>query len=119
MKISSSRDFRLLVLDVEGALKTNHYLRIVNIAHEIELGHTEQAARIDIAINKIVLNRSGDLTFEETQTSRLCKNFGLRQRLKKYKPSLRRQIREANRIRKQQEDAPVQGAESHALGGVA
>jgi hypothetical protein len=116
MKILSSRDFRLLVLDVEGALKTNHYLRIVNIAHGIELGHTEQAASIDIAINKIIHNRSGDLTFEQTQASRLCKSFELRQKLAKYRPSLRLQLRSKKRIRKQQEDAPVQGAESNLSG---
>ena len=117
MKISSSRDFRLAVLHVEGALRAGNYISVVNFSTGIEIHHPRNSAAIDIAINKIINHRSGYLTFEQTQASRVCKNFDLRQKLKKYKPSLRNQIREANRIRKQQEDAPAQGAESHALGG--
>ncbi|MEZ9413630.1 hypothetical protein AB4189_05440 [Vibrio sp. 10N.286.49.E1] len=119
MKISSSRDFRVAVLLAEGALRGGSYISVVSFSAGIEFYHPRNSADIDIAINKIINNRSGYLTFEATQKSRVCKNFDLRQKLKKYKPSLRNQIREGNRIRKQQEDAPAQGAESLALGGAA
>ncbi|MEZ9776659.1 hypothetical protein BCU92_00245 [Vibrio cyclitrophicus] len=117
MRISNSREFRLAVLYVEDALKSNHYLPIVNFAYGIERNHPRSAALIDMAINKIILNRSGYLTFEQTQASRLCKSFELRQKLAKHRPSLRLQLRTKKRIRKQQEDTPAQGVESHALGG--
>lgn len=119
MKISSSRDFRLAVLHVEGALRASNYISVVNFSTGIEKHHPRNSAAIDIAINKIINHRSGYLTFEQTQASRLCKSFELRQKLAKHRPSLRLQLRTKKRIRKQQEDAPVQGAESNALGGAA
>lgn len=116
MKISSSRDFRLAVLHVEGELREGKYLSVVNFSSGIEIYHPRNSAAIDIAIGKIINHRSGYLTFEQTEASRVCKNFDLRQKLKKYKPSLRLQLRSKIRIRKQQEDAPAQGAESNLSG---
>ncbi|MCW4446835.1 hypothetical protein OHV10_21580 [Vibrio splendidus] len=111
MKISNPRDFRSLVLDVEGAIKSNHYLRIVNIAHGIEKDHSLfVSGLIDMAINRIVLNRSEDLTFEQTQEGRL-KSFELRLKLAEQSALPRMKLHTKKRTRKQNDDAP-KGADS-------